>query len=444
MQNILDEYFEQTDKKLTRKQVLKIQKDKFQKLIEFVLKNSEFYKEEFNNAGITLSNFKEKNLADFPIINKQDVMRNFNRLVTVNDLRQTELEEFDKNSLIHSLYKEKYHIIHSSGSTGRPYYFVYGQKDWNEMLMGMFRAAFWGINKQQLINFIEQKPKVLYLAATNGRYGGMMGVSQALATIGADALYLDVNLPLKKLVQRVCKFNPDAIIGYPTAIKILTEGLKEENHHLDLLRIVTAGEPLSKNLRRYFEKEYQIPIINYYGASESLALGVEVGNDDGMYLFDDLNIIERRDNKILLTNLYNYTQPLIRYELTDELNFTHNNDSAFTTSRVLQSRSEDIMWFKDKDNLEFLHPLSVEGFQIPGLIDYQFIQTSKKSFTLKLEIDSLSSKRRIKHEIYTQLLKILNENNLNFVSIKILFGQIKPEKYSGKKKLMVPLKEKKA
>lgn len=302
---------------------------------------------------------------------------------------------------------------------------------------------FGGMNKQQLINFINRKPKVLYLASIGGRYGGMMGVSQALTTIGAEALYLDVNLPLKELIQKVCKFNPEAIIGYPTAIKILTEGLKAESHHLNLLRIVTAGEPLSRNLREYFEKEYQIPIINYYGASESLALGVEVGNEDGMYLFDDLNIIERKDNKILLTNLYNYTQPLIRYELTDELTFKHNDLSIFTTSKVLQSRSEDVMWFKNAENYEFLHPLSVEGFQILGLIDYQFIQTSQKSFTLKLEVDSLNSRRRIQDEISAQLFKILAKNNLAFVSVKIKFGQITPEKYSGKKRLIVPLKERK-
>ena len=50
-----------------------------------------------------------------------------------------------------------------------------------------------------------------------------------------------------------------------------------------------------------------------YGASESLALGVETSHAEGMYLFDDLNYIEVENGAMYLTSLYNYVQPLIRY-----------------------------------------------------------------------------------------------------------------------------------
>lgn len=151
MPNVLEKYFEQLENKPTRKQILELQQNRFQKLIEFVLKHSKYYQEKYINAGITLSNFREKRLDEFPIITKQEVMKNFNQLVTVGDLKQSDLEKFDKNNLLNTLYQGKYHVIHSSGSTGHPYYFIYSQKDWNEMLIGMLRAAFWG-NEQTAIN----------------------------------------------------------------------------------------------------------------------------------------------------------------------------------------------------------------------------------------------------------------------------------------------------
>ncbi|MFQ8583444.1 MAG: hypothetical protein ACLSA6_13425 [Holdemania massiliensis] len=51
-------------------------------------------------------------------------------------------------------------------------------------------------------------------------------------------------------------------------------------------------------------------MINFYGASESLALGVEAAEDQGMRLFDDMNIIEVENGKMFLTCLYNTVQPL--------------------------------------------------------------------------------------------------------------------------------------
>lgn len=441
MPTMLERYFAELETYKTREDILNSQKKNFENLIKYALVNSPYYKKKFNDAGINLSNYQDKDITEFPTTDKKSIIKHFSEVVTADDLDQNALESFDENNQLNKLFKDKYHIIHSSGSTGKPNYFVYGQDDWQRMLLGMFRGALWGMDKQELLNFVSKKPRVLYLAAIDGRYGGMMGVSQALQNIGAQALYLNINSPLDEMISKTCQFNPDAIIGYPTAIKILTEGLKKQGKSLNLSRIVTAGEPLSPGLRKYLENEYQIPIINYYGASESLALGVEVGDGNGMYLFDDLNIIERYGNKILLTNLYNFTQPLIRYELTDELNFSTCSNSLFTTSDVLQSRSEDVMWFKDEDRIEFLHPLAVEGFQIKGLIDYQFVQTSEKSFNLLLEVDDPKNKDRIKHQLLPHLKQILVENHLNFITFKILFEQIEPEQKSGKKRLMVPLKE---
>lgn len=69
-------------------------------------------------------------------------------------------------------------------------------------------------------------------------------------------------------------------------------------------------------------------VINVYGASESLALGVDDGS--GMLLFDDLNVVEAVDGEMYLTSLYNFAQPLIRYHLTDSLTLAEPTESPFT------------------------------------------------------------------------------------------------------------------
>jgi len=108
-----------------------------------------------------------------------------------------------------------------------------------------------------------------------------------------------------------------------------------------------------------------------------------------MTLFDDLNVIEVIDGKMYLTCLYNFAQPLIRYQISDRL-VIHDgceaNTSAFTIADILLCRDEDILWFENaKGKREFFHSLSIEGFCLQGLVDYQFHQTSKDSFEMLAE-----------------------------------------------------------
>ena len=47
--------------------------------------------------------------------------------------------------------------------------------------------------------------------------------------------------------------------------------------------------------------------------------GVEMNPEEGMILFDDMNVIEVESGVMYLTCLYNFAQPLIRYRISDSL-----------------------------------------------------------------------------------------------------------------------------
>ena len=71
-----------------------------------------------------------------------------------------------------------------------------------------------------------------------------------------------------------------------------------------------------------------VPIHDLYGASESLHIAIKESGQEEMAVMDDLNILEVLDEehqpvspggygRTVLTNLYNYTLPVLRYELGD-------------------------------------------------------------------------------------------------------------------------------
>ena len=429
--------------KLNTGQMRELQNKKFRQLIHAAWDHSVYYRRTFEKAGIMEKDLDTLPLSCFPTLDKKELFEHFSELVTEGGLTQEEIRAFDERETTdQKTYQGKYHIVHSSGSTGKPGYFVYNEKEWGDMLLGIIRAALWGMSMPQILSLLLKRPRIVYIAVTDGRYGGAMAVGDGINGVGASQLYLDINTPLEEWVGKLKEFKPDIVIGYPSAIKIMAGLVEQGRVKAELLRVISCGEPLGASLRDYLERIFGTRIVNFYGASESLALGVETDPQEGMLLFDDMNIIEVEHGEMYLTCLYNFTQPLIRYHLTDRLTLEIPGEKdayPFTRAVGLLGRDEDILWFEDGGgNQEFLHPLAIEGFCIEGLKDYQFRQTAKDAFEMYAETAGGAKKSFIRREILQKMRKILEDKNLGYVQVYVRFVEaILADEGTGKKPLII-------
>jgi phenylacetate-CoA ligase len=431
------------NEKLSPAKLRALQQRRLRRLLHYAWEHSPYYREAFEKAGMTEKELDTVPLSALPPLDKSDLLEHFNRLVTAPDLEQGKLRRFDAmETADRRPFLGKYHLVHSSGSTGEPGYFVYDETAWDTMLLGILRGALWGMSMPQILRLLAGRPRILYIAATDGRYGGAMAVGDGVDGVGASQMYLDIKTPLSRWVQQVKEYRPNFIIGYPSAIKILAELAQWGEISLEVLRVVSCGEPLGAGLRKFLEDTLHTEVINFYGASESLALGVEGDPAEGMLLFDDLNIIEQGPDGLYLTCLYNFVQPLIRYRLTDRITIEEASGLwPFSRAVGLLGRNEDVLWFEDGEGRrEFLHPLAIEGFCIPGLLDYQFRQTGRDSFEILAEAASASAYENIERELRRQLGSILLEKGLSYLTFSIRFvEEIRPDPATGKKRLVLTL-----
>lgn len=419
-----------------------LQERQLRRLLKHAADHSPYYAQAFKTAGISKEQLDLIPLSALPSINKTEFLRHFDELVTDPRLNQTALRQFDEQTNpTQALFLNQYHVVHSSGSTQIPGYFVYDKQAWETMLAGILRAALWGMTSGQIIQLLQRRPRILYIAATDGRYGGAMAVGAGIEGVHARQLFLDIQTPLAQWIEQIGAFQPEMVIGYPSAIKILGELVESRQLSVSLTRIISCGEPLNPGMRRYLTQTLKAEVINFYGASESLALGVEAAEDQGMRLFDDMNIIEVENGKMFLTCLYNTVQPLIRYELSDQLTLRNEKSDRcpFTQSEIVLGRSEDLMWFTDQNGRrEFLHPLAVEGFCVVGLRDYQFCQTAPDAFEMICETSQSDHQQRILYELHKQLSAILAAKHLEFVHFRIRFiPRIPTDPKTGKKRLIL-------
>ncbi len=255
--------------KKTRDEIIDLQQKKLRKIIKHAYNNSDYYHKTFIDEGITNENIDTLPISKFPTIDKSALIKNFNFIVTEKDLSQEELRKFDNDeNKDKKTFKGKYHIVHSSGSTGKPAYFVYDNNGWEYMLIGVIRAALWNMSMFQILKYLFKGPRIMYIAATDGRYGGAMAVGDGIKGVKGNQLFIDINTPLKDWIEKTNNFKPDMIVGYPSAIKILGELVEKRKLNVDVFRVISCGEPLSVNLRNYFPSQttrnfFQVIQVSY-------------------------------------------------------------------------------------------------------------------------------------------------------------------------------------
>lgn len=405
---------------LSHEELIERQARSFRDLLFHAWDNTSFYPRFYQDHGIDRSQLDTISITELPPLDKQTYIDEFDALTTDEALTRSALDSFIESHERRERYQGEYTIVHSSGTTGEPTYFVYDRDAWRTVLAGALRAVRGELGYRAVASGFIGGFRVLYVAATEGRFAGVMAVNQATERLRYESYLLDVNEPLADWVDEVTSFDPNVIIGYPSAIKLLCDQLEDAQFDKEFIRVITGGEPLSNDLRSYIESCLETEVFNIYGASESIILGVERGAFDGMFLFDDLVLVEPQETETYITPLYNRSQPLIRYVLDDTLEPTQRDPVEplpFTKVRAVVGRSEELLWFERPDgSADFLHPLILDDIQAPGLIRIQFVKRSPTHLELRLECESDEDSHRIRDSVSHQFDRILQGKELDHLT----------------------------
>lgn len=422
--------------------------NRFKRLLKHVLANSPFYKKYYGQHGITITNCEKARLLDLPTIDKNLMMENYDDFICDTALKQQQLEEFIADpSNRGKKYLGRYQVIHTSGSTGRVGIFVYGSNDWN-MLKAL---AVTRITKAKINPF--KKDRISFIGATGGMYAGISMASDAPKLI-YDFLPLSINSPLDEITAKVNAFQPDIICGYSSGSYLLAQEQLKDNINLKPKRIICSADPLTNKMRRTITEAFGVEPINFYAASEAICMGAQCELHQGIHLFNDWHSFELVDEnlnpvqagqsgKLIMTNLYNYTQPLIRYKMSDELVFDDKACSCkwpFPVIKSVAGRQEEFLWFERNDgSKDYIHPLLIVEFFVPGLEKLQVIQTAKNKMLMKVVVNQEADK--VTPAIRTRMNEILRGKKLDgSVSFNIeLVDEIKVDPKTGKFKLIIPL-----
>ncbi|MBR5503309.1 MAG: acyl--CoA ligase [Methanobrevibacter sp.] len=102
-----------------------------------------------------------------------------------------------------------------------------------------------------------------------------VGISWAVAALRAGALYIMMDFfEINEYLDLCERENVTVLSGMPPVIHTLTNLEEEKRNKLSTVReIISGGGPLHRKIWKKFMEQYNIPIINAYGLSESIVIG---------------------------------------------------------------------------------------------------------------------------------------------------------------------------
>ncbi len=332
----------------TRQQLEAHQTKSLHHLREYAYARSPFYQR--FHEGLT-----DRTLQELPVLTKAMMMEQFDELVTDQAIRLEEVEVHRANLRGDERFLGRYWVNATSGSTGHPGIFLFNRSEWMMVLASFARAREWGGIKANLTNRV----KTAFVASTTPWHMS----ARAGATLHSwwlPELRLAASEPLERIVERLNAWQPETLIAYASMARLLAHEQLVGRLQITPRTVFSSSEVLTDDTRRLIEQAWGKVLFNQYAATESGSLAAECDHHLGMHLFEDLTMVEVVDyqnrplppgvygDKLLLTVLFNRTQPLIRYELNDSVRLASSPcpcGRSFALIDDIQGRMEDVLSF---------------------------------------------------------------------------------------------------
>jgi putative adenylate-forming enzyme len=166
-------------------------------------------------------------------------------------------------------------------------------------------------------------------------------------------------------------------------------------HQIDAL--VSYAEVLDDTTRAYLERTFGAPVVQIYQAAEGfIGSTCKRGN---LHLNEDTVLVEQDDignttgkaTRVIVTDLYRVTQPIIRYSLDDVLEIDPAQcecGSSFRVIKTIHGRADDVFLLKGTEGeTRYLFPDYVRraiNQASDAILEYQAIQHTMDTIEIRL------------------------------------------------------------
>lgn len=371
--------------------VLQLQKQRLHKLVDYARRNSPFWQELLQDLP------EEFSLEDLPIARKETLQ--LERCVTDAKVTWDGLQQFLQSpENIGKLFLGKYLPLTTSGTTGKPILFL-----WDENALSFHTAL--------AVKRLDITRETLRRVMKNG--GRTAGIQNTSGFYSANSLlrFRQLKHPLQSGRFRIIpaalspweqaamlnRYKPSNISAYPS---LLWRLIRSSTLACRPAMVAASGESLFPHQRKALEEVFPgCQVFSNYSTAEGglIATSCSAGT---FHLNSDCVILEpvQRDLSptpfgelswgVLVTNLSNFIQPVIRYLLEDRVRFLPQGCSCGSSlpAFALEGRADETLLLPGEAGTMELLPREVAGWfaALPEVEEFQLVQTGQRELELRL------------------------------------------------------------
>jgi phenylacetate-coenzyme A ligase PaaK-like adenylate-forming protein len=368
-----------------------------EELLGWARRHSRLYRERLSRLG------PDPAWETVPVVTKEELMARFDDWVTDPEVTRAGVEAFvAERANIGKPFLGRYAVFSSSGTTGVRGLFVQDAAALSiydalaATRLGALAPA--GDARQLLAGH-----RVALIAATEGHFAGVVSWQRLRAIhpgFRMRSCVIPVTAPIGHICRELERFRPTVVAAYATMLSALAR--ERGAGRLDLSPAVLwyGGEWMSPAARAEIESAFGCRVAGDYGASEFMNMAFECEQGE-MHLNADWLVLEPVDEKrravpagkpsasVLLTNLANRVQPLIRYELGDSVEMPGESCGCgrpFPIVRVEGRRDEILQLADPRGRRVAILPLAIATVLEEGahVHRFQVVQVGRSKLSVRL------------------------------------------------------------
>ncbi|MEJ2718881.1 MAG: hypothetical protein P8182_17415 [Deltaproteobacteria bacterium] len=232
---------------------------------------------------------------------------------------------------------------------------------------------------------------------------------------------IPLSLPMDARVQRLSAIQPTVLWTWPSVLRSLIQMLDRPLREIANPRILVSGaEVLDEVLKKRIKKEVDAELFNFYGAIEFGRLAWECPSHEGLHVNAGHFIIECLDGdrpvepgkfgSVVITSLYAYAMPFIRYRLGDQCALLEKKCSCGNLLPLMdhpRGRSDDMVRLPGG---RVLSPMRFHQIlsECEAVDQWRVIQKQLDSFVLELVLAKDPGSDGLEH-IRSQFLEYFDE-----------------------------------
>ncbi len=410
------------------------QQGRLRALVFYARRHSRYFADAYRDVPAQLTDIRQ-----LPVVTKAEMMSHFDDWVTDPVVTKQQVEAFIADpSLIGYDYLDRYVVCTTSGSTGIPAILVHDHGAlavYNVLGYIRFLPIFLS-SLRNLGALIRGRGRLAAVFVTGGHFlGNTMSArrSRKMPWRAKTQRLFSALTPLAELVRELNAFQPVIVSGYPSALEVLAKEQEAGRLHIHPKMINAAGETLTDAVRQRVAAAFGCSVGNYYGSSEAVSLTYECKHQE-LHVNSDWYILEPVDehdqpvppgqlsHAVLVTNLANRVQPIIRYKMDDRVTISSTTcpcGSPFPVIHVI-GRTDEILSFPTQQGATVqILPLAIltVAEETPGVYSCQIIQTEPLKLKVRLAMKETGEEQIVWEALQARLMTFLAEQGVANVTI---------------------------